>query len=100
MPRCGSSIRHLLLLLLAAGQAQVRGLELASPQTARTAKSEIRWTFPLTEFYSTPKPFLKGNPGELTRSQAFDEYDLPPGVLAARILVSLAFGYGRRRRNL
>jgi hypothetical protein len=73
-------------LLVTACAAQLSRSEPASSQAERTGKSEIRWTFPLTEFYSTPKPLPKGNPGELIRSEEFDGYDLPPGVLAVRIL--------------
>jgi len=77
---------------------QVSG-EPASPQATRTAKSEIRWTFPLMEFYSPPKPLPERNPGELIRSEKFDEYDLPPGVLVVRIPLSFALGQARRRSN-
>jgi hypothetical protein len=49
-------------------------------------KPEIRRTFPLTKFYDTPSPLPAGKPGELIRKEEFEEYDLPPGVLAFRIL--------------
>jgi len=49
-------------------------------------KPQIRRTFPLTKFYDTPKPLPPGKPGELIRKEEFEEYDLPPGVLAVRIL--------------
>jgi hypothetical protein len=49
-------------------------------------KPQIRRTFPLTKFYDTSNPLPPGKPGELIRSEAFEEYDLPPGVLAVRIL--------------
>ena len=51
-----------------------------------TVKPEIRRTFPLTKFYETPRPLPAGKPGELIRKEEFEEYDLPPGVLAFRIL--------------
>lgn len=50
------------------------------------AKSEIRRSFPLTKFYDTPLPLPAGKPGDLIRKEEFEEYDLPPGVLAIRIL--------------
>ena len=49
-------------------------------------KSDIQRTLPLTKFYDTPNPLPAGKPGELIRSEPFDEYDLPPGVSAVRIL--------------
>ncbi len=41
---------------------------------------------PLTKFYDTPDPLPAGQPGELIRSQPFDEYELPRSVSAVRIL--------------
>jgi hypothetical protein len=41
---------------------------------------------PLTKFYDTPDPLPAGKPGELIRSQPFDEYELPLSVSAVRIL--------------
>jgi hypothetical protein len=49
-------------------------------------KPQVRRTFPLTKFYDTPSPLPPGKPGELIRKEDFEEYDLPPGVLAVRIL--------------
>jgi hypothetical protein len=46
----------------------------------------LRRSFPITRFYDTPNPLPPGKPGDLIRSEEFDEYDLPLGVLAARIL--------------
>ena len=43
-------------------------------------------TLPLTKFYDTPDPLPAGKPGELIRSQPFDEYELPLSVSAVRIL--------------
>jgi hypothetical protein len=78
--------RILSCLLVSLCAAQLSGSEPASPQEERTGKSEVRWSFPLSEFYSTPKPLPKGNPGELIRSEEFSGYDLPPGVVTVRIL--------------
>lgn len=49
-------------------------------------RSDIRRNLPLTKFYDTPNPLPAGKPGALIRSEPFDEYDLPPGVSAVRIL--------------
>ena len=43
-------------------------------------------TLPLTKFYDTPNPLPVGKPGELIRSEPFDEYDLPYEISAVRIL--------------
>jgi len=61
------------------------GRAIAQSQAPAT-KSEIRRTLPLTSFYDTPNPLPAGKPGDLIRSQPFEEYALPPGVSAVRIL--------------
>jgi hypothetical protein len=43
-------------------------------------------TLPLTKFYDAPSPLPAGKPGELIRSERFDEYDLPFEISAVRIL--------------
>jgi hypothetical protein len=48
--------------------------------------SQILRTLPLTSFYDTPHPLPAGKPGELIRSEPFEEYELPPEVSAIRIL--------------
>ena len=48
--------------------------------------SETRQNFPLDKFYEVPNPLPLGKPGDLIRAEEFDEYVLPPGVLAVRIL--------------
>jgi fermentation-respiration switch protein FrsA (DUF1100 family) len=48
--------------------------------------SEIRHNFPLDKFYDVVSPLPVGKTGDLIRSEEFDEYDLPPEVLAVRIL--------------
>ena len=59
----------------------------ATAQTqAPATKSAIRRTLPLTSFYDTPSPLPAGKPGELIRSKPFEEYALPSGVSAVRIL--------------
>ena len=49
-------------------------------------KPSIRRILPLTSFYDTPIPLAAGKPGALIRSEPFEEYALPPGVAAVRIL--------------
>ncbi len=49
-------------------------------------RADIRRNLPLTKFYDTPNPLPAGKPGTVIRSEPFDEYDLPPGVSAVRIL--------------
>ena len=70
-------------LLVSLSAAQVRGSE---PATSPAAKRDAQIRFPLTKFYDAPEPLPSGNPGELIRAEEFTNYDLPPGVLAVRIL--------------
>ena len=53
---------------------------------ASTPKRTPHASFPLTKFYDTPSPLPPAKPGELIRSVAFDDYDLPLGVAAVRFL--------------
>jgi hypothetical protein len=73
-------------LLVSLSAPQVRGSDETRSPAARTDTPQIRRTFPLTKFYDTPEPLPRGNPGELIRAEEFEGYDLPPGVLAVRIL--------------
>ena len=59
--------------------------ELATGQ-ASPKKSEILRSFPINQFYDTPQPLPSGSPGELIRSESFEEYNLPEDVNAIRIL--------------
>jgi len=43
-------------------------------------------TLPLTSFYDAPHPLPAGKPGELIRSEAIDQYNLPYELSALRIL--------------
>ena len=45
-----------------------------------------RRALPITKFYDTPHPLPAGKPGELIRSESFEEYELPLSVSAVRIL--------------
>ena len=61
--------------------------ELAQAQTATPAKGfRPPPTLPLTSFYDTPHPLPAGKPGELIRSEAIDQYNLPYELSALRIL--------------
>ena len=53
---------------------------------ARATASELRHRLPLTGFYHTRNPLPAAEPGELIRSEAFDDYALAPEVSAVRIL--------------
>jgi hypothetical protein len=57
----------------------------APAQTTPLWRPKVRPPFPLTKFYDTPKPLPAGKPGDLIRSERFDDYDLPL-VAAVRIL--------------
>jgi pimeloyl-ACP methyl ester carboxylesterase len=57
-----------------------------SQAPAPTKPSHEPRTLPLTKFYDTPNPLPAGKPGELIRSEPFDEYDLPYEISAVRIL--------------
>ena len=63
--------------LLAAGMAFAEG---------HTPPPGKRRPLPLTKFYDTPHPLPAGKPGELIRSESFEEYELPLSVSAVRIL--------------
>ena len=57
-----------------------------APAAAPVKQSQIPHTLPLTKFYDNRHPLSAGKPGELIRSESFDEYELPPDVSAIRIL--------------
>ncbi|MGC1452973.1 MAG: lipase family protein [Candidatus Sulfotelmatobacter sp.] len=63
--------------VVASAQVQAPGV--------RSESGRVR-TLPLTKFYDTPDPVPAGKPGDLIRSQPFDEYELPLSVSAVRIL--------------
>lgn len=72
-----------LLLLSGSGakRACAQSIQLTPAQQA-IARGEL----PLTKFYDTATPLPAGKPGDLIRSQRFEDYDLPDGVSAVRIL--------------
>lgn len=49
-------------------------------------RSELQRALPITKFYDTPHPLPPGKPGDLIRSQSFEQYELPFSVDAVRIL--------------
>ncbi|MGH9548286.1 MAG: alpha/beta hydrolase family protein, partial [Terriglobales bacterium] len=73
---------------LAVAQAPLPAIAESVPgQTeSQTGRYHSRGFLPLTSFYSTPNPLPRGQPGELIRAAEFDEYQLPEGVSAFRIL--------------
>ena len=68
-------------LLAAAGTAFTQ-----VPTSAPRRRSELQRALPITKFYDTPHPLPPGKPGELIRSQSFEQYELPFSVDAFRIL--------------
>jgi len=63
------------------------GVTLTQVQTPAPGKhSETLRALPVTKFYDTPHPLPAGKPGELIRSETFEEYELPFSVSAIRIL--------------
>jgi len=50
------------------------------------AQAAAQLHFPLTSFYDSPVPWAPGKPGTLIRSEPFDQYEIPFGDSAFRIL--------------
>jgi pimeloyl-ACP methyl ester carboxylesterase len=65
---------------------QLQSVRAVAQAQAKAIKPEIRRTLPLTSFYDTPNPLPAGRPGDLIRAEVFEEYALPPGVSAVRVL--------------
>lgn len=63
-------------------------LKTSLPQAKKegSQKQAIHRWLPLTKFYDTPQPLPPGKPGDLIRSEEFEDYALAPGVNALRIL--------------
>ena len=62
-------------------------LEFTQAQTAtRSGGFRPPSTLPLTSFYNSPHPLPLGKPGELIRSEAVDQYNLPYELSALRIV--------------
>lgn len=61
----------------------------AYPQAQNEGTGKVpgqRRTFSISKFYDTPSPLPFAEPGDLIRSEEFEQYDLPLNVLAVRIL--------------
>jgi acetyl esterase/lipase len=80
-----TSIAFILLWLTATLSPRERAMA-QTRATASAKRPESLRSFPLTKFYDTPDPLPPGKSGELIRSTEFEEYDLPPGVSAVRLL--------------
>jgi pimeloyl-ACP methyl ester carboxylesterase len=81
-----SAVHHVLKVLwvaalFASSEAYAQSQAPPSPKIYHAPR-----TLPLTKFYDTPDPLPAGKPGELIRSEPFDEYHLPDEVSAVRIL--------------
>jgi hypothetical protein len=68
---------------LTAATLLTAGMAFAQVQAAAPGK---RRPLPLTKFYGTSHPLPVGKPGELIRSEPFEQYELPLSVSAIRIL--------------
>jgi len=76
-------LRATLSVGLTAATLLAAGMAFAQVQVAVPGK----WrALPLTRFYDTPRPLPSGKPGELIRSELFEEYEIPLSVSAVRIL--------------
>src|ERR1019366_5495868 len=78
-----TTLRVTLFVGVAAATLVAAGMAFAQVQTAAPGK---RRALPLTKFYDTPHPLPAGKPGELIRSEPFEEYEIPLSVSAVRIL--------------
>ncbi len=78
----GTTLRATLSVGLTAATLFAAGMAFAQVQTAAGKRRAL----PLTKFYDTPHPLPAGKPGELIRSEPFEEYEIPLSVSAIRIL--------------
>lgn len=56
------------------------------PKQAVSGAIHPHGRMPLTEFYDTPSPLPPARPGSLIRSEQFDGYSLPLGIVTTRFL--------------
>jgi len=75
--------RTIRLLILLSLTLLVGSSAIGQAQPSR--KSQVR-TLSMTRFYDAPQPLPAGKPGDLIRSESFDDYDLPLSVNVVRIL--------------
>jgi hypothetical protein len=78
-----TTLRATLSVGLTAATLLAAGMAFAQVRTAAPGK---RRALALTKFYDTPHPLPSGKPGELIRSEPFEEYEIPLSVSAVRIL--------------
>jgi Secretory lipase len=78
----GGKFRAILAFLTAAALLAASAVS-AQVQAPSPGK---RRALPITRFYDTPHPLPAGKPGELIRSEEFDQYEIPLSVDAVRIL--------------
>jgi hypothetical protein len=62
------------------------GLVVQAQTTAAQKRLRRPRTLPITSFYDTPKPLPAGKPGELIRSEEYDDYELPYTLIVKRVL--------------
>jgi hypothetical protein len=67
--------------VLASGGLMVQAQTTAAPESVRRPR-----TLPITSFYDVPKPLPLAKPGELIRSEEYDDYELPYEFTVKRIL--------------
>ena len=84
--RRSRTVAFALCVLLLTEWSQARRAHDQSIQLTPAQRAIAHGTLPLTNFYDTVIPLPPGEPGDLIRSQPFDDYDLPEGVSAFRIL--------------
>jgi pimeloyl-ACP methyl ester carboxylesterase len=70
-----------LSLLLIAGVARAQ-----SPPSNIQPRHRRSHVLPITDFYDVPKPLPQGKPGDLIRSEEYDDYELPYQLIVKRIL--------------
>jgi alpha-beta hydrolase superfamily lysophospholipase len=84
---CNTLVRVTMAVGVTVATLLTSGTPFAEAQTPAPGKrSDIIRTLPITKFYDTPDPLPTGKPGELIRSEEFDQYELPFSVSAVRIL--------------
>ncbi len=80
------TITFAIIVLLLTDWSQAKRAHAQSIQLTPAQRAIAHGELPLTSFYDTATPLPPGKPGDVIRSQPFDDYDLPDGVSAVRIL--------------
>jgi hypothetical protein len=78
-PSLGDTLARVTMSVgLTAATLLAPGPPFSEAQTPAPGKrSDILRTLPITKFYDTPDPLPTGKPGELIRSQEFEQYNSP-----------------------